>query len=128
MQKARTRMTDERMERLISLLLRAGVIAASVIVLSGGILYLHHYGGGSPHYGTFAGEPSYLRAPGGILGSAARMDSRALIQLGLLLLILTPVARVVFSVVAFALQRDRLYVCVTLLVLAVLLYNLSWPH
>lgn len=128
MRKTRARMTDERMEGLISLLLRIGVTAASVIVLAGGILYLHQYGWGSPHYGTFAGEPSYLCTPGGILGSAAHMDSRALIQMGLLLLILTPVARVVFSVAAFALLRDRLYVCVTLLVLAVLLYNLSWPH
>jgi len=47
-----------------------------------------------------------------------------LIQLGLLLLIATPVARVAFSVVAFAMQRDRLYVAVALIVLAVLMYSL----
>jgi uncharacterized membrane protein len=117
-----------RMERMISLLLRVGVVAASALVLAGGLHYLHQYGGGVPHYGVFQGEPASLRTLGGILGAAAHLDSRALIQFGLLLLILTPVARVVFSVAAFALQRDRLYVCVTLLVLAVLLYNLRWPH
>ena len=51
--------------------------------------------------------------------------SRGLIQFGLLLLIAVPVARVAFSVVAFALQRDRTYVVVTLIVLAVLLYGLT---
>jgi uncharacterized membrane protein len=47
-----------------------------------------------------------------------------LIQLGLLLLIATPVARVAFSAAAFAMQRDRLYVVVALIVLAVLMYSL----
>lgn len=57
------------------------------------------------------------------------LESLALMQLGLLLLIPTPVARVVFSVAASALQRDRLYAVVTLLVLGVLLCNLrSPPH
>lgn len=128
MQQGHDRLKDGRMERMISLLLRVGVIAASAVVLAGGIHYLYQYGGSVPHYGVFQGEPAYLRTVSGILGSALRFDGRGMIQLGLLLLILTPVARVVFSVAAFALQRDRLYVCVTLLVLAVLLYNLSWPH
>ncbi len=114
------------MERVISLLLRIGVIGASALVLAGGILYLVQHGNVVPHYQTFQGEPSYLRTPSGVLISAARLDSRGIIQLGLLLLVLTPVARVAFSVAAFALQRDRLYVCVTLFVLGVLLYNLLW--
>jgi len=42
----------------------------------------------------------------------------------MLLLILTPVARVGFSVVAFVVERDRMYVAMTLVVLAVLLYSL----
>jgi uncharacterized membrane protein len=45
-------------------------------------------------------------------------------QLGLLLLIATPIARVMFSAVAFAMERDRMYVGFTLIVLAVLLYSL----
>ena len=51
-----------------------------------------------------------------------------MIQLGLLVLIATPIARVAFSLVAFALQRDRIYVIVTLIVLAVLLYSLTGGH
>ena len=48
------------------------------------------------------------------------MQGSGIIQMGLLLLIATPVARVVFSVFAFAVQRDSLYVAVTLVVLVVL--------
>jgi uncharacterized membrane protein len=53
---------------------------------------------------------------------------RGIIQFGLLLLIATPIARVAFSVVAFAIQRDRLYVVATLIVLAVLMYSLTGGH
>ena len=56
--------------------------------------------------------------------SALSLSSGGIIQAGLLLLIATPVARVVFSVFAFALQRDRTYVFVTLIVLGILLYSL----
>jgi uncharacterized membrane protein len=52
------------------------------------------------------------------------MDSRAIVQLGLVMLIATPIARVAFTLIAFALQRDRVYVGVTLLVLALLLFGL----
>ncbi len=124
MQRARVALTDEKMEGVISLLLRIGVVSAAALVFAGGILYLYQQGNVFPHYQTFQGEPSYLRSLGGILSSAASLDSRGIIQLGLVLLVLTPVARVVFSVAAFAIQRDRLYVCVTLIVLIVLLYDL----
>jgi uncharacterized membrane protein len=61
----------------------------------------------------------------GIVRDALTLRGRGIIQLGLLLLIATPVARVAFSVAAFAFQRDRLYVVVTLVVLAILLYSLT---
>jgi len=124
----RVALTDEKMEWVISLLLRVGVISASALVLAGGILYLYQHGNVFPQYQTFQGEPLYLRALGGILSSATSLDSRGIIQLGLLMLVLTPVVRVAFSVAAFAMQRDRLYVGVTLIVLSMLLYNLLWTY
>jgi uncharacterized membrane protein len=57
-----------------------------------------------------------------------RPHAAAVIQLGLLLLVATPVARVIFSVFAFAWERDWLYVLLTLIVLAVLLYSLFAAH
>jgi len=117
--------TDQRVDEIIGNLLRVGVIAAAAVVLSGGALYLAQHGATIPDYGVFHGEPAYLRGVSGILSAARALDGPGLIQLGLLVLLATPVARVAFSVFAFALQRDRTYVVVTLIVLAVLLYSLG---
>jgi uncharacterized membrane protein len=117
--------TDERVERVIGALLRWGVILAAAVILAGGAMYLVRHGSTIPDYRVFRGEPSDLRNVSGIVKGAVSRHSRGLIQLGLLLLIAVPVARVAFSVVAFALQRDRTYVVVTLIVLAVLLYGLT---
>ncbi|MGB7622717.1 MAG: DUF1634 domain-containing protein [Terriglobia bacterium] len=116
--------TDERVERIIGSLLRDGVMLAAGVVLVGGIVYLIRYGGGRPDYQVFRGEPSELHSVSGILRGIFALHSRSIIQFGLLLLIATPIARVVFSVFAFALQRDRTYVIITLIVLTVLLYSL----
>jgi uncharacterized membrane protein len=117
--------TDQRVDEIIGNLLRVGVILAAAVVLLGGGLYLTQPGSTVPDYRVFHGEPAYLREVSGIVKDARALDGRGLIQLGLLLLLATPVARVAFSVVAFALQRDRTYVVVTLIVLAVLLYSLG---
>ena len=60
-----------------------------------------------------------------MINNAFSGNSNGIIQLGLLLLIATPVARVVFSAFAFAIQQDKLYVFVTLAVLAVLAFGLA---
>jgi uncharacterized membrane protein len=124
----KSRWSDERVEEVMGNLLRAGVILAAIVVLVGGIFYLFHYGATSPDYRVFRGEPANLRSLSGILADAISLHSRGLIQLGLLLLVATPVARVVFSVFAFARQRDLTYVVLTLIVLAVLIYSLAGGH
>lgn len=105
-------------------LLRGGVVLSATIVLIGGLVYLIHRGDTAPHYGVFHGEPAYLRSVSGIARAALSLHGDGIIQLGLLFLIATPVARVVFSVFAFAVQRDLLYVVVTLIVLTVLTFSL----
>ena len=119
------RWTDQQVDEIIGNLLRAGVILAAAVVLLGGVLYLAQRSSTLPDYRVFRGEPAYLRGVAGILKDARSLDGRGLIQLGLLLLLATPVARVAFSVLAFAVQRDRTYVLVTLFVLSVLLYSLA---
>ncbi|MGE5645158.1 MAG: DUF1634 domain-containing protein [Acidobacteriota bacterium] len=119
-----TRWTDERIQWFIGTLLRAGVIAAGTIVLAGGAWYLAQHGGAAPDYATFRGEPSCLRSAAGVWKGLREGNSRSLIQLGLLLMIATPVARVAFAAVAFALQRDRTYTIVSLIVLSTLIYSL----
>jgi uncharacterized membrane protein len=78
-----------------------------------------------PDYQVFHGEPADLRRVSGILQDALALQGRRVIQCGLLLLTATPIARVLLALVAFAWQRDRTYVLVTLLVLTVLLYSLT---
>lgn len=109
-------------------LLRIGVLLSAAVVLLGGIVYLMRYGGSPPHYRLFKGEPQDLRTLSGTVSFAAHGHSRGIIQTGLLLLIATPIARVVFSVYAFLRERDRLYVGVTLFVLAILTYSIVWGH
>ncbi|HME01345.1 MAG TPA: DUF1634 domain-containing protein [Terriglobia bacterium] len=120
--------TDQRTEMVIGGLLRTGVILSAVLVVLGGAVYLVRHGMDPPSYHVFRGEPSDLRNVKGILRQVRAGRGRGIIQLGLLLLIATPVARVAFSVVAFALERDRLYVVITLIVLAVLAFSLAGGH
>jgi uncharacterized membrane protein len=119
------RPTDRQVDEIIGALLRYGVLLAAAVVGAGGIWYLIQYGTTPPDYRVFRGEPEYLRHLRGIVTGIRGFHCRRMIQLGLVLLIATPVARVVFSVVVFILQRDRAYVAITLVVLTVLLFSLS---
>ena len=118
------RWTDKRVESIVGNLLRAGVLLSAAVVLAGGILYLIHYGAGVPDYKVFRGEPEELKGLSGIVKGALSLRRRGLIQLGLLLLIATPVARVVFAVIAFALQKNGAYVVISAVVLGALLFSL----
>jgi uncharacterized membrane protein len=109
---------------LIGNLLRIGVILSALFVASGGILYLMQNGNQQPMLHTFQGEPDQLTHIPLIMQQALQGNSRALIQAGLVILIFTPISRVVFSVVVFALEKDKLYVGITLLVLLLMLYSL----
>ena len=98
---------------------------AASVVFAGGVWYLAQFGMRSPDYHTFRGEPQDLRSVAGVWKGVLRRQPRSVIQFGLLLLIATPIARVAFSVIAFAVQRDRLYLALTLVVLAVLIWSVS---
>jgi uncharacterized membrane protein len=117
-------MDDKRLETMIGELLRSGVILAAGVVLLGGALYLTGHSHDPVSYKTFNPGGSDVRSLAGIVKSAAHLQSEGLIQLGLLLLIATPVARVAVAVAGFALERDRLYTIVSLIVLVILVLSL----
>ncbi len=116
--------TDKKIEDIVGNLLRAGVLLAAFVVLLGAAVYLVRHGRSVADYRIFRGEPLELRTIRGIFKEAFSLQGKGIIQLGLLLLIATPVARVAFSVWGFAEERDGMYVTITLIVLAVLLYSL----
>jgi uncharacterized membrane protein len=113
---------DVKMEVAISQMLRAGVSLAAVVVFIGGLLYVLQAHGLAPDYRHFHGirEPADQIPPPLV---AHHLDSRNIIRVGLLLLIATPILRVAYCVYSFATQRDKIYVVVSSLVLAVLLYG-----
>jgi uncharacterized membrane protein len=120
--------TDRRIDQLMGILLRTGVLVAAAMVTVGGIVFLVRHRVPMTNYRVFQGEPAEFRTLRGIFGEAFSGHGRGLIQLGLLLLIATPVSRVAFSVCAFVYERDWKYVAVSLLVLGLLLYSLTSGH
>ncbi len=116
--------TDKRIEDVLANLLRAGVGFSAFVVFCGAVLYLARHGHAPADYRVFQGEPPDFRSVPGIVRNAVDLSGRGIIQLGLLFLIATPVARVVFSIWGFAEERDRMYVVFTVIVLAVLLFSL----
>lgn len=120
---AGTKWPDERIEQWVGTLLRRGVLLAAGVTALGGIALLVQDGRSTADYRVFHGEPASLLGLRGVVSGVLRLDSHAVVQFGLILLIATPVARVLLSLVAFTLQRDRLYVAITAVVLTVLLFS-----
>ncbi len=128
-----TREDDQRLEVAIAMLLRIGVIVAAVLVLIGGVLVLRHPETPVPSYRVFhaPGESSANVSAGTSIRSIAAVfrhlrdgSGASIIALGLLVLIATPIARVVFAIVGFARERDILYTVISLIVLAILTFSL----
>nr|WP_320038933.1 DUF1634 domain-containing protein [uncultured Bacteroides sp.] len=116
---------DRDLQKIIGTLLRFGVVTASIIALIGGIIYLSVHGMEMrPVYSSFHGEPSAYTSFAGIMDKVFSLDARGIMQLGAVVLILTPILRVVCSLFSFAIEGDRMYVVITLVVLSVILFSM----
>ena len=116
---------DEKLlENILSNLLKYGVLTASFVVLFGGILYLINHGSEPVQYQIFHGTSPLFCSPIGVIQAIASGSKRGIIQLGLLILIAVPILRVIISCCIFALQRQFIYVFITLFVLVSLTYSL----
>ncbi len=115
---------DQQVESFIGLLLRTGVLLSAAVTLLGFAVFLLHHGAAFPRYHAFLAALGKFPALSALAHQAGSGHASAILQIGILLLIATPVARVAFLCGAFALQRDRLYVGVSGLVLLVLLFSL----
>jgi uncharacterized membrane protein len=111
---------DKDIEQLIGSLLRFGVLLSMAIVLFGGVVYLIRHGHEVNDYSTFKGEPDFTRQVKAILVGFMHFRGRAIIQLGIMLLIATPVARVLLSAIGFAIEKDYLYVGIAIVVLSII--------
>lgn len=117
------------LQMLITRTLRFGVAAAAIIAAIGGIIYLWQHGSEPmPDYSQFnytdaTYHPADYTTLEGIIAGILDMNSRSWVQLGVLVLILTPIIRVVLSLADFLRERDWLYSIITAIVLAVIISN-----
>ncbi|WP_018464459.1 DUF1634 domain-containing protein [Segatella paludivivens] len=115
---------NKKMQQLIGSTLRIGVMTACCIAVLGGAYYLICHGSEPvPDYYKFHGEPSSLTSLSGIFGGLLHLKAANWIQLGVLVLMLTPITRILLSLFDFAHQRDWLYVTITMIVFLVILSN-----
>lgn len=115
---------DQRLEAVMGNLLRLGVLLSAVIVLGGGILYLMQHGAQPEDYRHFSGEPARFTYIPDIFHTALAGQGRSIIQLGLLVLMATPILRIVVSIAGYVVERDWRYVLITLLALSIILFSL----
>jgi uncharacterized membrane protein len=117
------------MSNILGIVLRIGVVLSGVTISLGALLFMvtHSLDDASTYltydpavipHGTF---PVSL---GSIASGIVSLDPYSIIQLGFLILLATPVARVGFSLFLFASERDRLYVYLTGAVLVILLFSI----
>ncbi len=119
----------ESMNVVIGKVLRYGVLLSGTIIIMGTIgLALSN--GASDTAGFLVYNPTAIPhdgidvSPAGLVSGLASFSAFSWIELGVIVLIATPVSRVLVSVFLFAAERDRLYIVITAVVLALLLFSM----
>ncbi|QKJ29314.1 DUF1634 domain-containing protein [Mucilaginibacter mali] len=114
---------DTDMQAIIGWVLRLGVIISMAVVVFGGVVYLYRHGHSIPNYSTFTGVPGFVH-PSGIISGIMAFRGRSIIQAGIILLVATPVLRVLCSFVGFILEKDHMYTLITLVVLLIIFISM----
>ncbi len=113
------------MQLIMGNLLRAGVVLSMTVVFIGGVIYLFGFGNLPADYSHFVLDKAGFFSLSSIWAGILELNGKAIIQLGILLLIFTPISRVILAVFSFFLERDYLYVLIGLLILCIILFSLS---
>jgi uncharacterized membrane protein len=119
---------DTDMQLLLGRVLRAGTVISISIVFLGGVFYLYRHGHFPADYKAFTGTPAFLHQTGTLFNGVMALRGQAIIQIGILLLIATPILRVIFSAIGFILEKDYLYVGISLLVLFIIFMSMLSGH
>ncbi|WP_343531413.1 DUF1634 domain-containing protein [Pedobacter sp.] len=117
--------TDKDIQTLVGNLLRTGVYISMGIVILGGIIYLFDHGREKIDYAVFDINKVSLKTVAAIFEEVVTFKGVAIVQFGLLMLIFTPIARVIMAVVSFFIEKDYLYVLIGLIVLSIIMISLS---
>ena len=125
MEKTKSYFADKDIQYILGTLLRVGVVLSMTVVFIGGIIYLLVERNAIANYHIFKPELAEFSSISAILSGVLSFNGKAVIQFGTLLLIFTPITRVVFSVFSFLIERDYMYVTIGLFVLGVIVFSLS---
>jgi uncharacterized membrane protein len=118
---------DRAVELIISLILRLGVSVSLIVVIAGLLMsFFHHheylYSRPGLQRLTTPGR-AFPRTLGQVLAGVRQLRGEAMIMAGLMLLIATPVLRVAVSIAAFIYEKDKTFVLLTAIVLALLILS-----
>ncbi|WP_029282685.1 DUF1634 domain-containing protein [Pedobacter sp. R20-19] len=116
---------DKDIQVILGTLLRAGVIISMTIVLIGGVIFLIHNKGVITDYKVFKPELAKFSSIAAIFKGLLTFHGDAIVQFGILMLIFTPVARIVFAIFSFLIEKDYLYVLIGLIILTIITISLN---
>jgi len=119
---------DTDMQLLLGRVLRAGTIISVSIVFIGGIIYLYRHGQSVADYSVWNGVPVFIQHAGSLVNGAFDFRGQAIIQIGIILLVATPIMRVIFSTIGFVLEKDYIYTGISILVLLIILASMISGH
>jgi uncharacterized membrane protein len=119
---------DRDMQLMLGQVLRTGTVISISVVFLGGILYLYRHGHAVANYRVFIGIPGFVQTLDGLVNGALSLKGQAIIQIGIILLIATPVLRVICSAIGFMFEKDYMYVGISLLVLCIIFISAVSGH
>lgn len=110
--------TDKDLQKIIGGVLKYGVYTVLTVGAIGGIIFLISHGNETVDYSKFVeNDRSIFEVFSTIFSGVAQFNGGSIIFLGILILFLTPFVRLLLSLVSFILEKDKLYVIITLIVL-----------
>ena len=114
-------------ELWISYVLRAGVLVSGSVILLGVALYVggRHSDAAPPSLSALLDSKSTPVHMSDVVDRAVHLHPIGLIELGLLLLILTPVVRVAMTVLLFAIDWDPMFLVIVCVVLGILIVGIT---
>lgn len=118
---------EKDFQTIIGNLLRYGVWISLSVAFIGGIVYLLHNGSQIEDYSVFKeNDRNIFEVITAVYNGAISGNGESLIFTGIILLFLTPVLRVLLSLFSFLLEKDYLYVGITLIVILIIITSISF--
>ncbi|GGF08417.1 bacteriocin-type signal sequence-containing protein [Chishuiella changwenlii] len=112
--------TDKDLQKIIGGVLKYGVITVLVVATIGGLVYLFHHSNDTLDYSKFVeNDRSIFEVISTTVKDAFQLKGRSIIYLGILILFFTPFLRLILSLFSFVIEKDKLYIAITLIVIGV---------